>query len=264
MRRTRLLFAAAALALTVSGPLAGNAWAQEDEPGDDGVSTGEPEAQGEAEGAEGGESSPETAEAGHHLEELMLEDGAAHSDAECALILGEGGTVEDCQASPNPLLPETNEIIWGSIGFVIVFAFLAKFGYPAMKKSMEDRTERIRSDLEGAESAKADAQRVLDEYRAQLADAKAEAGRIIEEARQQADALKRDREAALQTELAAMRERAAADVEGARAQAIADLRGEVASLVSQGVEAVVRGGIDPATQQRLVDEYINSLAARSN
>jgi F-type H+-transporting ATPase subunit b len=52
---------------------------------------------------------------------------------------------------------------------------------------MEARTERIRGDLEGAEAAKAEAQTVLDEYRAQLADAKAEAGRIIEEARQAAE-----------------------------------------------------------------------------
>ena len=263
--RTRTLLAAAALALALGGPLAGTAWAQEDEPGYDGVSTGEPEGQGEADGAEGGgDASPEQIEAGHHLEEIMEENGAAHADYHCAAILGEGGTIEDCQASPNPLLPETNEIIWGAFGFLVVFGFLAWKGYPAIKKSMEARTERIRGDLESAESAKADAQRVLDEYRAQLADAKTEAGRIIEEARGQADALKREAETRLQGELGTLRERAAADVESARAQAIADLRGEVASLVSEGVDRVVRGGIDPATQRRLVDEYISSLAARSN
>jgi F-type H+-transporting ATPase subunit b len=264
MRRTRLLLAAAALALAVGGPLAGGASAQE-EPGDEGISTGEPEGQGEPEGTtDDGNATAETRELGEELEHAMEEAGAAHSDAECALLLGEGGTVEDCQASPNPLLPETNEIIWGSIGFIIVFGFLAKVGYPAMRKTMEGRTERIRTDLEGAESAKVDAQRVLDEYRAQLGDAKAEAGRIIEESRQQADALKRDQEQRLQAELSAMRERAAADVESARAQALADLRGEVAALVSEGVDRVVRGGIDPVTQRRLVDEYIASLAARSN
>ena len=67
---------------------------------------------------------------------------------------------------------------------------------------------------------------------AQLADAKNESARIIEEARQQADALKREREAAPQAELAAMRERAAADIEAAKAQAVADLRAEVAASPS--------------------------------
>jgi F-type H+-transporting ATPase subunit b len=188
-----------------------------------------------------------------------------HAVEECIHQLEEANSIDvDCQEAPNPLMPETNEIIYGSLGFLIVFGFLAWKGYPAIKKTMEQRTERIRTDLEGAESAKVDAQRVLDEYRAQLADAKAEAGRIIDEARQQADALKRDQEQRLQGELSGMRERAAADVENLRAQAVADLRGEVGSLVTEGVERVVRGGIDPATQQRLVDEYINALAARSN
>lgn len=200
--------------------------------------------------------------AGAQEEEGGTEIG--HAEEECIHILEEGGTIDDCQEAPNPLLPETNEIIYGALGFFVVFGFLAWKGYPSIKKAMDARTERIRTDLEAAETAKADAQRVLDEYRAQLADAKAEAGRIIEEARQQADQLKRDAETRLQAELADMRERASADIEAARAQALADLRREVGTLVAEGVERVVRGGLDPATQQRLIDEYINSLAARSN
>lgn len=228
--RTRTLLAAAALGLALGGPLAGVA------------------------GAQGGD------------EEAPAEEGVeiSHASEECIHILEEGGTIEDCQASPNPLLPETNEIIWGAFGFLIVFGFLTWKGYPAIKSAMEERSERIRTDLEGAEAAKADAQRVLEEYRAQLADAKTEASRIIEEARAQADTLKRDAEQRLQGELATMRERAAADVDAARSQALADLRGEVGTLIAEGIDRVVRGGLDAATQQRLVDEYINSLAARSN
>ena len=70
---------------------------------------------------------------------------------------------------------------------------------------------------------------LLADYRAQLADAKAEAGRIIEEARQAADQIKRDQEARLQAELAELRTRAVADIDAAKAQAMADLRGEVAA-----------------------------------
>ena len=128
---------------------------------------------------------------------------------------------------------------------------------------MEARTERIKDDLEGAESAKVEAQGVLDEYRAQLADAKTEAARIIEEARQQGDAVRREQEQRLQTELAAMRERAAADVEAAKAQAIADLRGEVASLAIGAAEVVVGRNLDRETQTQLVEQYIASVGNRN-
>jgi F-type H+-transporting ATPase subunit b len=182
---------------------------------------------------------------------------------ECIEILEDGGEPDDCQEAPSPILPPTNELIWGGISFFVLLGLLAKFAYPGIKKGMADRTERIRTDLEGAEAAKADAQRVLDEYRAQLADAKTEAGRIIEEARQQADALKRDQAQRLQTELATMRERASADVEAAKTQAIADLRSEVAQLAIGAAEVVVQHNLDPATQTQLVEQYIQSVAGQS-
>jgi F-type H+-transporting ATPase subunit b len=187
-----------------------------------------------------------------------------HAVEECIHELEEANSIDvNCQQAPNPLLPETNEIIWGTFGFLIVFAFLAWKGIPAIRGTMDARTERIRGDLEGAESAKAEAQSVLDEYRAQLADAKAEAGRIIEEARSAADDVRRDQAARLQTELAEMRERAGADVEAAKAQAIADLRGEVATLAIGAAEIVVGRNLDHDTQAQLVEQYIASVQNRN-
>jgi F-type H+-transporting ATPase subunit b len=195
-------------------------------------------------------------------EPLETEEDAeiSHASEECIHILEEGGEIDDCQKAPNPLLPETNELIWGGFGFLVVFGFLAWKGTPAIKKTMDARTERIRGDLEGAEAAKVEAQSVLDEYRAQLADAKAEAGRIIEEARQAADNVKREQEARLQTELAAMRERAAAEVDAAKSQAITDLRAEVAGLAIGAAEVVVGKNLDRDTQVQLVEQYIASVA----
>ena len=167
-----------------------------------------------------------------------------------------------CQEAPSPIMPAKDEFIWGSISFLVLLFLLWKFAYPAIKQGMEARTERIRTDLLGAEEAKSEAERVLEQYRAQLADAKAEAGRIIEEARDAADSVKRDHEARLQTELAEIRARAVADIDSAKAQAMADLRGEVAQLAIGAAEAVVGRNLDEATQVQLVEDYINQVAAQ--
>ena len=173
-------------------------------------------------------------------------------------------TVDDCHEAPSPILPETNEIIWGAISFSLLFVLLWKVGYPAIKKGMDGRTERIRTDLESAESAKADAQRVLDEYRAQLADAKARvrthhrggppAGRRVEA-----------------RPAAAPADRAGADARAGRRRhrvgegaGVADLRGEVASLAVGAAEVVVQKSLDRETQTQLVEQYIDSVANRSN
>lgn len=199
------------------------------------------------------------------VEEVVHEaeqNGADHADAECVEILAEGGSVDDCQEAPNPLLPEVNEIIWGAVGFAVVFFFLAKFGLPQIKKTMSDRTEKIRSDIAAAEGQREEADQLLAEYRAQLNDARSEAGRIIEEARQTADRLKRDQEQRLQAELAELRERAIADIESAKVQAVNDLRDELAELAIGAAETVVQRNLDPATQTQLVEDYINRVAAQ--
>lgn len=185
-----------------------------------------------------------------------------HASEECIHILEDGGSIDDCQEAPNPLLPETNEIIWGAIGFIVVFGFIWKFGLPQMRTAMNNRTEKIRGDLQAAEDQRAEADQVLAEYRAQLNDAKAEAGRIIEEARQAADQIKRDQEARLLDELAELRTRAVADIDAAKATAMTDLRDEVASLAIGAAETVVQRNLDADTQTQLVEDYINQVAAQ--
>jgi F-type H+-transporting ATPase subunit b len=181
---------------------------------------------------------------------------------ECIHLAEEADDPEACQEAPNPILPATDELVWGAISFAALLFLLYKFAYPQIKQMMDNRAERIRSDLQAAETAKGEAEQVLAEYRAQLNDARAEAGRIIEEARQAADRLKRDQEARLQTELAELRARAIADIESAKAQAVSDLRGEVAQLAVGAAETVVQHSLDEATQTQLIEDYINQVAAQ--
>ena len=73
--------------------------------------------------------------------------------------------------------------------------------------------------------------------------------------------MKRDQEAQAEAELAEMRQRAAADIEAAKAQAMADLRGEVAELAIGAAETVVERNLDRGTQVQLVEDYINQVGS---
>src|SRR4029079_3603480 len=95
---------------------------------------------------------------------------------ECHKLLEEGKDVDDCQKAPSPILPATNELIWGGISFVVLLVLLSKFAFPALKKGMDDRTERIRKDLDEAEGAKTEADRIREDYSRQLADATPQTG----------------------------------------------------------------------------------------
>jgi len=182
--------------------------------------------------------------------------------ADCIVKLQAGGEVADCHKAPSPILPAKNEIIWGVISFVVLATVLMKFAVPAMQKGMAARSERIRSDLGAAEKAKADADTLLADYRAQLADARNESNRMLEEARRSADALRADLHTRAQSEIAELRARAAADVEAAKVSAIADLRAEVANLAIGAAETIVQKNLDRDTQVQLVENYINQVGSR--
>lgn len=169
--------------------------------------------------------------------------------------------VDQCIEAPNVLLPEVNEIIWGGIGFLVVLFFMIKFGFPAAKRAMSDRTAKIQGDLDAAEQAKADALAVKADYESKVGDAKGEAARIIEEARQSADQLKADQQARLTEELAANRAQAQADIDAAKRAAMAELRGEVATIAIGAAETVVGQNLDRNAQIQLVEDYINRVQA---
>jgi F-type H+-transporting ATPase subunit b len=188
---------------------------------------------------------------------------ADHAAEECHTLLEEGKSIDDCQEAPNPLVPAANEVIWGSLSFAVLLLGMWKFGLPAVRNMMHTREERIRTDLERAESAKAESEGVLQTYQAQLADARAEAGRIIEEGRQAGERVRQERIASAETEAREIIERAQADINLQRDRALSELRSEVATLSIDLAERIVERNLDRPTQMQLVESFIDQVS-RSN
>ena len=176
-------------------------------------------------------------------------------------MLEEGKTVDDCQKAPNPLVPELNEIIWGSLAFLVLLGVMWKFGVPAVKNMEAAREERIRNDLEGAEKARSEAEAEKAQYLAQIAGAREEAGRIIEEARQSAEQVRRDLVARAEADAAEIRDRAQADIATQQERAMAELRTDVTQLSIDLAERIVEQNLDRDTQVRLVDSFINQVGS---
>lgn len=188
----------------------------------------------------------------------------SHPAEECIKEIEAANSIDvPCQKAPNPLLPEANEILWGVVGFGVVFGFLAWKGLPGIKAGMNARTERIQGDLDAAEAQRTEAGTVLAEYQAQLAEARTESARIIEEARQAADEVRSTLQAKAESDIAELRAKAAADIEAAKTQAVADLRGEVANLAIAAAEQVVGHSLDRDTNVALVESFIDSVGATS-
>ena len=158
------------------------------------------------------------------------------------------------------LYPHLSELIVGAIAFAILFFFFAKWVFPRMNKTLEERRQRIQGEMERAEQARLEADRVANEYRERLGNAQQEANRIIEEARRTADQLRRDLTARAEQENQAILARAQEEIRAERDRVFQELKAQVGELSVQLAGRIVGESLDRDRHMRLVDEYLREVA----
>ena len=90
------------------------------------------------------------------------------------------------------ILPDMAEFIPMLVIFILLWIVLAKLGWPKFEAMLSKRETMIKDALEKSEEARIESERVLEEYRVQLADAKAQAAQIVADAKQTGEAAKAD------------------------------------------------------------------------
>ncbi|HET9897696.1 MAG TPA: F0F1 ATP synthase subunit B [Streptosporangiaceae bacterium] len=164
----------------------------------------------------------------------------------------------------NPLVPHWPELIIGTIAFLIVFIALAKVLMPRISKTLTERSEAIEGGLKRADDAQAEASKLLDQYRAQLADARHEAARLREQAKEEAAQILAQGRADGAAEKQRLIDSAGAQIQADRQQALTALRAEVGSLAVELASKIVGESLaDEARQSRMVDRFLDELDAEN-
>ncbi|KAB8183769.1 F0F1 ATP synthase subunit B [Microbispora catharanthi] len=172
-------------------------------------------------------------------------------------------TLLAAEEAENPLIPHAYELVVGSFAFLVVFLVVGKILTPRIQKTLAERTEAIEGGIKKAEDAQAEAQRTLEQYRAQLAEARQEAARLREEAREQGAAIKAELREEAQAEARRIVEAAHAQIEADRQQAFTQLRGEIGRLSTELASRIVGESLeDEARQRRTVDRFLEELEGR--
>jgi F-type H+-transporting ATPase subunit b len=165
---------------------------------------------------------------------------------------------------PNPLVPQWPELISGLVAFFIVFGLLARMLLPRIQKTLAERTDAIEGGLKRAEDAQAQANQVLEQYRAQLAEARHEAARLREEAREDGARIKADLREQGEVQKQQLVEAAQAEIDANRQQVLASLRTEIGALAVELASRVVGESLESeARQRRIVDRFLAQLEEES-
>jgi F-type H+-transporting ATPase subunit b len=162
--------------------------------------------------------------------------------------------------APNPLIPPWQEIILGLIAFGLLCFVLMRFVFPQMEKTFAARVDAIEGGIRRAETAQAEANQLLEQYRAQLAEARTEAARIRDEARADAEGIRQDLLGKAREEsdriIGAGRDQLAAQ----RESIVRDLRSEVGSLAVDLASRIVGESLaDEARRRGTVERFIAEL-----
>jgi F-type H+-transporting ATPase subunit b len=164
------------------------------------------------------------------------------------------------ESEVNILRLPLDELIIGTLAFAIVFFALAKFAFPAISKTLDERADAIEGGLARAENSQAEAAAMLEQYRAQLADARGEAATIRAEAQAEKAAMIESARGEAATAAASVTERAQAQIEAERSQAMASLRRDVSELALTLAGKVVGESLtDDARARASVDRFIADL-----
>ncbi|MER6999539.1 F0F1 ATP synthase subunit B [Streptomyces sp. NPDC000410] len=168
------------------------------------------------------------------------------------------------EEAQNPLVPHLDELVIGLIAFVIVFGFLAKKLLPNINKVLEQRREAIEGGIEKAESAQIEAQSVLEQYKAQLAEARHEAARLRQEALEQGTALKEELRAEGQRQREEIVAAGHAQIEADRKAAAQALRQDIGKLATDLAGKLVGESLeDHARQSRTIDRFLDELEEKA-
>ncbi|MFN2520173.1 MAG: F0F1 ATP synthase subunit B [Candidatus Limnocylindria bacterium] len=147
------------------------------------------------------------------------------------------------------------------VQFALLFFLLQRFLWGPVMKTLQSRADRIREGLEAADAAKAERERMTAEVERLLGDARREAAALSDRATKAAEASAAEMRAQAKTEADRIRERGRADAQHLHDQALAQLRGEVASMVVAAASRVLAAEIDPAKHRVLIERSLDDAGA---
>ena len=152
------------------------------------------------------------------------------------------------------------EFNWSSLMILcnvfILYIILRKFFWEKIKKFMDDRAAAVQDAIDAAEAVNKRADEKMANYSKRIANVEEEGREIIKASKQQADAqaqiiIEEARQQA--SDIIAKAERT---IEQEKAQAMEEMRKEIASIAMLAAEQIVGREIDKVGQDAIIDQAI--------
>lgn len=152
-------------------------------------------------------------------------------------------------------------VIVAAGNFIVFFFIVYRLVLGPVGVRLAERRERIEQGLKDADAARRDREAAADQRAAVLAEARREAGEIVSRAQRMAEEARQAGVAQTQADIDRMRERAVAEIDAERQRALVDVRGHVADLALLAAGRLVGETMSDERQRRLVNDFLAQVPA---
>lgn len=154
---------------------------------------------------------------------------------------------------------------WVAIAFLAFVGVLIKMGVPSMiTKSLDDRADAVRKELDQARRLREEAQDLLADYQRKQRAADDEAKAIIDQARREAETMKADSAKSLKEQLERRTRLAEEKIARAEAQAVGEVRAAAVDAAMSAAEHLIADKLKTDGGADLVNRSIRDLKAKLN
>ncbi len=154
---------------------------------------------------------------------------------------------------------------WAFIGLLVFLAIVVYFKVPGMvTKSLDERSDKIRGDLEEARKLREEAQQLLAEYQRKRKEAEQEADTIVAAAKKEAEALAKDAERKTEEYVARRTTQAEQKIAQAETQAVAEVRAAAVEMAVEASQKIIAGRMSGDAAGDVFKKSLAEVKARMN
>ena len=154
---------------------------------------------------------------------------------------------------------------WVALGFFLFIGVLVYYGVPQkMIGALDQRSTRIKSELDEARRLRDEAEALLAEYQRKRKEADAEAEAIIANARAEAERVAEEAKVRMEEFVARRSQVAEAKIAQAESQAVADVRAAAAEAAVAAAEKILTQSAKGEVADRLLTQGIRDVQTKLN
>ena len=150
-------------------------------------------------------------------------------------------------------------IFWSLVSFALLFFLLKRFAFPPILEVLEERENKIRSEIGDAEKLRHEAEELKADLGRELKNAHEKANTIIQMA---GDESKKNQEKSIQETQAKVRQMqndAEQEIQITRNKLLNEIRSYTAALTIASAEKVLKKSLNDEDKNRLIDESIEEV-----